>query len=97
MNFFIGIFFFFFTLYIVFRIFGRQIIQFVLKQILRRVVKDAENQTRQYRQNYESTPFEESIFVSDELKVNSPKHKQKKAITADEIAEDIDFEDVSDS
>lgn len=94
MSFFFWIFFIFFTIYIVFRIFGRQIIQFMLQQIFKKVAKDAQNQARQYRRNYEGDPFHESIFVDDQVKVTAPKNKQKKSVTADEIAEDIDFEEV---
>ena len=93
-SFFFWTFFVFLTLYIVFRVFGRQIIQFLLRQVFKQVAKDAENQARQYQRNYGGDPFKESIFVNDNVKVTAPKSKQKKSVSADEIAEDIEFEDV---
>ncbi|RMG28695.1 MAG: hypothetical protein D6730_05105 [Bacteroidetes bacterium] len=94
LNFFLWTFFIFFTVYVVFKIFQRQIITFFFVMLRRWLNREMEEQVRQYRRNYSGNPFEESIFIDDELKVQAPKNKQKKSVSADDIAEDIDFEEV---
>ncbi|MEZ4826215.1 MAG: hypothetical protein R3C61_07955 [Bacteroidia bacterium] len=94
MNVLLGLFGLFFGVYLIFRLFGRQIIQFGLKQIIVRLVKDAENQSFQFYKNYGEDAFNQQVFVDKEMKVTTPKNAQKKPVTADEIAEDVDFEEI---
>lgn len=79
---------------IIFRLFGRYIIQFVMRSVMKRMVKEAENQRMQYEKNYEQSPFKENLYMDKEMKVTQSKGEQKKSISADEIAEDIEFEEL---
>ena len=79
---------------IIFRLFGRYIIQFVMRSVMKRMVKEAENQRMQYEKNYEQSPFTDNLYMDKELKVTQSKGEQKKSISADEIAEDIEFEEL---
>lgn len=84
----------FFGIYMFFRVFGRVIIQFFLKEVLKKVVKEAENQQMDYERFYDGGAFQENVYVDEEIKVSVPKEKSKPKISPDEIAEDIDFEDI---
>ncbi|MEO1419241.1 MAG: hypothetical protein AAFW00_28565 [Bacteroidota bacterium] len=79
---------------ITFRLFGRQIVSFGLKQLTRRFLKQAEEQSKAYQRNYEDTYGQTNVYVDDDVKVSAPKKPDNKHISEDEIAEDIDFEDV---
>lgn len=83
-----------FGIYLTFRLFGRQILTFGMKQVLKRLVKDAEAQSSYFRQHYGGDAFNEQVFQDEEIKVSSPRHQSKKQVSADEIAEDVDFEEV---
>lgn len=83
-----------FAIYLTFRLFGRQILQFGLKKLLTRLVKDSQEQSFQYYKNYSEDAFHQQVFVDKEVKVTSPKHTPKKSISADEIAEDVDYEEL---
>ena len=95
MNFFTGLLLFFGLFWLVSRLFGRQILGFLIKQAVKRVQKDAERQSEAYRRNYDQDPFHESIFIDDDVKVSTPVRKTKRKIHPDEIAEDTDFEEVN--
>ncbi|MDX2248271.1 MAG: hypothetical protein SF052_15925 [Bacteroidia bacterium] len=84
----------FLGIYLTFRLFGRQIIQFGLKKLISRLAKDAEAQSFNYYKNYGEDAFHEQVFVDKEMKVTSPKHSAKKSISADDIAEDVDYEEL---
>lgn len=88
---------FFFSIYLIFRIFGRYIIKFVLHQIIRKVAKDTQEQAQAFHQNYGRSPYEDPVYISDELEISQPKHQENDKVEVDEIVEDIDFEDVTSS
>ncbi len=85
---------FFITIWIVFRFYGKHIVRFILKAVLKRVAKDVENQARAYQQNYDQDPYHENIHINEDVKVKSPKQTEKKKVHPDEIAEDIEFEEI---
>ena len=77
-----------------FRLFGRQIVTFGLKQLTRRFLKQAEEQSQAYYRNHNDTHDQKNVYVDNEVKVSTPKKPDDKNISEDEIAEDIDFEEV---
>jgi hypothetical protein len=85
---------FFFIVWLFFRFFGRHVIRYVFRSVLKRVAKDVENQARAYQQNYEQDPYHENIHINDDVKVKAPKQPDKRKVHPDEIAEDVDFEEV---
>ncbi len=91
------IFTFFFTVYVAFRLFGRQIVRFLLKQILKKVAKDTQNKAEAFHRNYGRNPYEEHVYVNDGIEISKPKHNPNNNVDIDEIVEDIEFEDVPSS
>ena len=88
-----------FSIYVVFRLFGRQISQFLMRKMMSRVAKEFENQARQYQKNYGGDPYYDRIHVDDEIEVNIPKHnptEETKIPGLESIAEDIEFEEIRD-
>lgn len=94
MGFLFWLFVFFFGSWLIFRIFGRVIVQFLLREVLKKVSKGVENQHMDYERFYEGGAFRQNVYVDDEVKVSAPKQQEKPKVKADEIAEDIDFEDI---
>ena len=80
--------------YLVGRLFGRQIIQFLLKRLSNRLLKNMQQNIVDFDQNYEQGNMRKNVFVDDEIKVTVPRDKSKPAVSADEIAEDVEFEEV---
>ena len=79
---------------LIFRLFGRQIMTFFLKQIMKQVAKDVESQQKAYERNYSRSAYKESIHINDNIRVDKPVSEQKKRVQADEIAEDVEFEEL---
>ena len=77
-----------------FRFFGKQIMQFALKAVIKRLAKNVEEQSQQYQRNYAEDAFHEHVYVDHDIKVSAPKYDSRKAVTADDIAEDVDFEEI---
>ncbi len=82
------------SFWIITRFFGRYIFKFLVTKLLKQVAKNAEKQAHAYQENYESQAFRESIHVDEDLKVSKPKYEEKRRVNPDEIAEDIEFEEV---
>lgn len=82
------------TFWIITRFFGRYIFKFLATQLLKQVAKNAEKQARAYQENYESQAFRENIHVDEDLKVSKPKYDEKRKVDPDDIAEDIEFEEL---
>jgi len=85
----------FLSIGLIFRYFGKYIIRFLLIEVMKRVARNVENQSRAYRSNYDQDPYHENIHINDDVKVKAPKHDEKRKVHPDEIAEDIDFEEVN--
>ncbi|MEM6343777.1 MAG: hypothetical protein AAF927_07845 [Bacteroidota bacterium] len=94
MNFLFWVFAFFMGTYLVSRLFGRQIVQFLLKRLSNRLLKNMQQNIVDFDQNYEQGNMRKNVFVDDEIKVTVPRDKAKPAVSADEIAEDVEFEEV---
>ncbi len=94
MNFLFWVLAFFMGTYLVGRLFGRQIIQFLLKRLSNRLLKNMQQNIVDFDQNYEQGNMRKNVFVDDEIKVTVPRDKSKPAVSADEIAEDVEFEEV---
>lgn len=94
MGFLFWLFVFFMGSWLIFRIFGRVIVQFLLREVLKKFTQGAENQFMDYERFYEGGAFRQNVYVDEEVKVSAPKQKEKPRVKADEIAEDIEFEDI---
>lgn len=94
MGFFFWAFVVIFGIYFTFRIFGRQILAFGVQRLMKQLVKNAEKESKMYDRNYDESTFHDNVYVNDDLKVSVPKQDTKKPVTADEIAEDIEFEEI---
>ncbi len=79
---------------ITFRLFGRQILSFGMKQLVKRLAKQSEAQSQAYAKQYADEENRQHIYVDRDVKVSAPKSHQEKKINEDEIAEDIEFEEL---
>jgi hypothetical protein len=84
----------FLALNITFRLFGRKILTFGMQRIMRKIVKDAEKQAHSYQKNYGEGNFRENVYVDKDVKVSAPKYEGKKDIRVDDIAEEIEYEEI---
>lgn len=87
------IFLFFFLLNLVFRLFGRQILLLLMRSIFKPIMKDFDAQSKAYQRNYGRDPYADQIQLDDHTTLKRPPTAEKKRINADEIAEDIEFEE----
>ncbi|MCI4667642.1 MAG: hypothetical protein MRZ79_05725 [Bacteroidia bacterium] len=79
---------------ITFRLFGNQILNFGLKQMVKRLAKHSEEQSQAYAKFYADESNRENVFVDRDVKVSAPKSQENKKISEDDIAEDIEFEEL---
>jgi len=77
-----------------FRLFGRQILNFGLKKLIGRLQQDAEQQSQAYAKFYQDERNRKNVYVDKDVKVSSPQHTPNKKIDEDDIAEDIEFEEL---
>ena len=94
MGFLFWLFVFFFSSWLFFRVFGRVIVQYLLREVLKKVANEAGNQKKGYERFFEGRAFREKVYVDEEEKKSAPQNKEKRKVSPDEIAEDIDFEDI---
>ena len=75
------------------RLFGRQLLMFGLKRLTKRMASQIQEESRAFERNY-GQDNQTNVYVDDSIRVSAPTNPVKKEIKEDEIAEDIDFEDV---
>lgn len=80
--------------YLIFRFFGRQISQFLLKKLANRLIKNMNQTSQAYEKNYDQGNMQTNVYVDEEIKVSAPRQQASKSVTADEIAEDVEFEEI---
>ena len=78
-----------------FRLFGRQIVQYSLRTLMKRLLRNAQEASQTYERNYEQSPFQEQVYSDQEIKVSAPRQRGRKDISEDQIAEDIEYEEVN--
>ncbi|MEM8892060.1 MAG: hypothetical protein AAGD28_29045 [Bacteroidota bacterium] len=76
------------------RLFGKRILTFGMQRIMKRLMKDAEKQAQAYQRNYGEGDFRQNVYVDHEVKVSAPKYDDKKDIRVEEIAEEIEYEEI---
>jgi len=76
------------------RLFGKRILTFGMQRIMKRLMKDAEKQAQAYQRNYDQGNFRQNVYVDNEVKVSAPKYDDKKDIRVEEIAEEIEYEEI---
>ena len=76
------------------RLFGKRILTFGMKRVMRKLMKDAEKQAQAYQRNYDEGNFRQNVYVDNEVKVSAPKYDDKKDIRVEEIAEEIEYEEI---
>ncbi len=88
------IFAFFFGVYWTFRLFGQQISRYLLSKMASRLMKNMNQSSQAYEKNYDQGNMQTNVYVDEEIKVSAPRGQAKKTVTADEIAEDVEFEEI---
>jgi hypothetical protein len=79
---------------LVFRLFGKQILNLGMQQIAKRLMKDAEAQSQAFQRNYQGFEKAPPVYVDNEVKVSPPPKAADRPVREDDIAEDVDFEEV---
>ncbi len=82
------------ALNVTFRLFGRRILTFGLQRVMRKMVKNAEQQAQSYQKNYTDGTMRDNVYVNNDIKVSAPKYEDKKDVRVDEIAEEIEYEEI---
>ena len=83
--------------YLFFSLFGRLILKYGMKFLIKRAGKSMEAQTRNFHQHAEnSSPFEDKVYVDRDTKVSIPKNKKdpKQNSTEGSVVEEVEFEDI---
>lgn len=83
---------------LIFRLFGKQIMTWLVKRLVKKAQKDMEEQSRRYEQYAEASPMEENVYYKDDIKVTVrrgqvEKNEKKKEVDIAEI-EEVDWEDL---
>ncbi|MEM7655533.1 MAG: hypothetical protein AAF399_05335, partial [Bacteroidota bacterium] len=79
------------------RIFGKKILLFTAKRLTQRLMKQAEAESRKFSQHYDhGASNRTNVYVDEDIKVSAPKSgMERMSVQEDEIAEDIEFEELS--
>lgn len=92
------IFVFYLAVVLFLRLFGKPIGRFLMARLVKRAQADMDRQSREYQQKAEGhTPFEESVYVRDDVKVSirrGQKEKSRRDTVPDKQIEEVDYEDV---
>lgn len=80
---------------LVIRLFGRHILRFGVSKLMRRLQAEAEARQRAYEQHFEAGDMQEQVYAEEEVKVTSPKYRSKPEVQIEEIAEDVEFEELN--
>ncbi|GAB4426931.1 MAG: hypothetical protein OHK0039_45080 [Bacteroidia bacterium] len=78
--------------YLGLRLFGRRLVQYALLQLRQRLLNEARRQSQAYENNYDER--ERHLFMNDDLKVSTPRKQHNRHVREDDIADDIDYEEV---
>ena len=80
------------------RIFGRPIMRYAMKVLVKKAQADLDRQSRVYEQYVDGhSPFEDSVYVDDKVKVSVKRGQDKKAAKKEidpSMIETVEFEDV---
>ncbi len=82
-------------IWVVLRLFGRKILAFGMTKLVNRLQKEAQAQRQAYEGNYQAGPMREHVYADEEVKVTSPRNASREQVKLDDIAQDVDFEEVS--
>lgn len=82
------------TVNITWRLFGNRIVNFGLKQMIKNLAKHSEEQSEAYSRFYSEESDRENVYVKKDIKVSVAKNQSDKKISEDDIAEDIEFEEL---
>ncbi|MEM0996570.1 MAG: hypothetical protein AAGN35_05810 [Bacteroidota bacterium] len=89
---------FYVAVYLFFKFFGPLISKRVLRYFVKKAQEDLDRQTRTYEQHAEGySPFEDNVFLDDDVKVSIPKandKKEEKPSIDEKYIEEVDYEDV---
>lgn len=98
MSFLFGVFIFFTSIWLVARLFGKQIMKFALQKVANKMLKNMEGQTQQYQRNYSRDPYHDEHHINDEMEIKIPKNRpEPTGPSLEEVAEDVEFEEVPSS
>jgi len=81
-------------IHLIFRLFGRQLAQLAMRKMVRTLEKQAQRQSEQFQRQYGGDGHQRNVYVDQDIKVSAPRHDGPKPVSEDEIAEDVDFEEV---
>lgn len=85
--------------WLVWKLFGKRIMQYAAKTLIKKAQQDMDRQSRAYQQHVQDyTPFEENVYVEDDVKVSirrGSKHDpEKKPDLKDLSIETVEYEDL---
>lgn len=96
MDFLLGLLIFFAAIWLIFRLFGRQIFRYFAQKVMKQAIKNMEEQSRQYQRNYSRDPYHDEIQFGEEMEVKIPRNQPQTSADAhsiEEVAEDVEFEE----
>jgi hypothetical protein len=84
-----------FTIWVIFRLFGKQIMAFLMLLLAKKVAKHAAQQNAEFQRNYGQSPYGETTYSYGNTQVVEPPaaapRKSPKSLA--DIAEDVPFEE----
>lgn len=76
------------------RLFGTRIISFGMKQMIKSISRDNEKHSQAYARFYSDESNRKNVYVNKDVKVSVSKNQGSKQISEDEIAEDVEYEEL---
>jgi hypothetical protein len=79
-----------------FRLFGRQVLAWGLRFLVRKAEADVQRQREAFEQNYNRTPYGDATIERDGVKVSVAANKKQKSAAAalNEVAEEVDYQEI---
>ncbi len=78
----------------IFRIFGRGIMNLLVKNFAKHIQNDFNKQQQHYERYTHTNPFNESVYQEEEVRVTAPKVNKQKRNDVFEVAEEVDYEEI---
>jgi 23S rRNA G2445 N2-methylase RlmL len=78
---------------VVFKLYGRQIALMAQRRMLRMMEKQMKRQAEEFERNY-APDREQQVYADKEIKVSKATSQGQQDVSEDDIAEDVDFEEV---
>lgn len=83
----------FLVIRLVFKLYGHQIARLAQRRVIKMMEKEMRKQSDQFQRNY-GNDRQESVYVDEDIKVSQPRHDGSRDVSEDDIAEDVEFEEI---